>query len=101
MDEALREPFIQDEITRYKRVAALIPDDMPLMMVAPAFTSTARGTDFLANKMQMTDADAADPRKYHRWEAYIASVWVDAPTVVVSLISSKSTKKLVISPLTF
>ena len=89
-DEALREPFIQDEIVRYKRVAALIPDDMPLIMVAPAFTSTKRGTNRLVNHMDMTPSDSGDPRKHHRWEAYIGSLWVDSPTVVVSLISGNS-----------
>ena len=88
-DPVLREPFIHNDIIRYKSVAALIPNDMPLIMVAPAFTYTKRGTNLISNYLSLTREDAWDGRKVHRWEAYMETLWVDAPTVVISLISSK------------
>ena len=91
-DDILREPFIHNEIIRYRRVAALIPFDMPLVMIAPAFTSTKNGTDLLSNVMSMTPDDAWQLKKAHRWDAYIGSCWIDAPTVAISLISSKSNR---------
>ena len=89
-DPVLREPFIHDDIIRYKRVASLIPNDMPLVMVAPAFTYTERGTNLLSNYMTLSNEDSWNGHKVHRWEAYMETLWIDAPTVVISLISSKN-----------
>ena len=87
-DDVLREPFIHNEIIRYRRVAALIPNDMPMVLVAPAFTSTRNGTDLLSNHMTLTPHDAWQSKRQHRWRSFIGTCWIDSPTVAISLISS-------------
>ena len=89
VDPLLKETFLRDDIIRYKRVAALVPNDAPLIMVAPAFVSTQNGTDLLSNHLHLTKTDSWNTLKTHRYSAYIESCWVDAPTVVVSLMSCK------------
>ena len=96
VDPILKEPFVQDDIIAYKRVAALIPSDMPMILVAPAFVSTANGTDLLSNHLQLGSLDAQDWYLTHRYEAYIGSCWVDAPTVAVTLVTSKLQYKLLV-----
>ena len=89
VDPLMKETFLKEDIIRYKRVAALVPNDAPLVMVAPAFVSTPNGTDLLSNHLPITKYDSWHSIKAHRYNAYIDSCWIDAPTVVVSLMSCK------------
>ena len=93
-DPTLQEPFLRDEFVKYKRVAQLIPMDMPLVMVAPTFISTPNSTTKLADIMPITPQDQTNRQKLLRYDAYVNPVWVDAPTVVVSMITNSAYRPL-------
>ena len=91
-DPTLQDQFLIDEHPHYCRVAQLIPLDEPLIMIAPAFMSTERATNALADILPILSNDQMDRFKQMRYDAYIRTCWVDTPHVVVTMITGHSYK---------
>ena len=94
VDESLKYPFVVDEFVQYQRASQLLPPDRPMIMVAPTFMSTKNGTDLLSKIMPITSFDQADRQRYARYQAYINTVWVDAPEVVVTMVHNHAYKPI-------
>ena len=94
-DEGMKTPFVKDEFVQYQRATELIPTDRPMTLVAPTFTSTKNTTKLLSDILPITSFDQADRQRHARYMAYIDTVWVDAPSVVITLINNNSYKPVV------
>ena len=79
-DESLNTPFMKDEIVRYQRAVDLLQVDRPMVIVSPTFMSTKNATNLLSNILPITSFDQADRQRCTRYQAYIHTVWVDAPS---------------------
>ena len=94
-DPSMRTPFMKEEMVQYKRAVELIKSDRPMVMVAPTFMSTRNATDLLSKIMPVTSFDLADRQRAQRYSAYIDTVWVDAPMIVVTMINNSAYKPVV------
>ena len=94
-DPSMRTPFMKEEMVQYKRAVELIKSDRPMVMVAPTFMSTRNATDLLSKIMPVTSFDQADRQRAQRYSAYIDTVWVDAPMIVVTMINNSAYKPVV------
>ena len=86
-DPTLKTPFSEQEEVQYRRAAELIPKDHPMILIAPTFMSTKNATDLLSAHLPIQPRDQVEKQRQNRYSAYIDTHWVDAPTLVVTMVS--------------